>query len=40
MSVSSKRCVMSGRGLCAGVDYSCEGVMPSVVCLNVIMRSQ
>jgi len=30
--------VLSGRGLCVGLDHSYRGVLPSVVCLSVIVQ--
>ena len=32
-------CVLSGRGLCDGLDHSSRGVLKSVVFLSVIMNA-
>jgi hypothetical protein len=34
MSVPCECCVLSGRGLCVGLDHSSRGVLQSAVCLN------
>jgi hypothetical protein len=36
MHVSCECCVLSGRGLWA--DHSSRGVLPSVVCLSVVVK--
>jgi hypothetical protein len=38
MSVSRECCVLSGRGLCVSADHSSRGVLPSVMCLSVMMN--
>jgi hypothetical protein len=40
MSVSCDCCVLSGRGLLRRADHSSRGVLPSVVCLNVIAKPE
>jgi len=38
MFVSFQCCVLSGRGLCEGADFSCRVVPPSVECLSMIVK--
>ena len=38
MDVSCECCMFSDRGLCVWADHSSRGVLPSVVCLSVIMN--
>jgi hypothetical protein len=38
MSVSCECCVLSGRGSLRRADHSPRGVLPSVVCLSVIVK--
>jgi hypothetical protein len=40
MSVFCECCVLSGRGLLHRADHSSRGVLPSVVCLNVIAKNE
>ena len=40
MSLCCDCCVLPGRGLCVGADHSSRGVLPSVVCLSVIVKSR
>ena len=38
MFVRCEYCVLSGRGLCVGLNHSSRGVLPSVVCLSVTVN--
>jgi hypothetical protein len=40
MNVSCERYILSGRGLCEGSDHLSRGVLPSVVCLSVIVKAR
>ena len=38
MDVCCEFCVVSGRGLLGRADHSSRGVLPSVVCLSMIVK--
>jgi len=38
LSVSRAGCVLSGRGLCDGVDHLSGGILSSAVLLSVILK--
>ena len=40
MEASFECCVFSGTGLCVRADLSSRGVLPTVVCLSVIVKTR